>query len=113
MKKLLITSTVIAFAIFSNSSLLAKSVLEKSLNMQSDDLTSFRVDATAGDLVIEGVEGLMEIQVSAKIHGDNIEKILETYELMSQKYFTHATPTLFNVNAVELSIPSVLRAFNK
>jgi hypothetical protein len=84
MKKLLITSTVIAFAIFSNSSLLAKSVLEKSLNMQSDDLTSFRVDATAGDLVIEGVEGLMEIQVSAKIHGDNIEVSDYRLELSKQ-----------------------------
>jgi ribonucleotide reductase alpha subunit len=38
----------------------------------------------------------MWLRVSMGIHGDNIEKILETYELMSQKYFTHATPTLFN-----------------
>ena len=38
----------------------------------------------------------MWMRVSMGIHGDNIEKILETYELMSQKYFTHATPTLFN-----------------
>ena len=38
----------------------------------------------------------MWLRVAMGIHGDNIEKIRETYELMSQKYFTHATPTLFN-----------------
>jgi ribonucleoside-diphosphate reductase alpha subunit len=38
----------------------------------------------------------MWMRVSIGIHGDNIEKIKETYDLMSQKYFTHATPTLFN-----------------
>jgi ribonucleoside-diphosphate reductase alpha chain len=30
------------------------------------------------------------------IHKDNLDKIKITYDLMSQKYFTHATPTLFN-----------------
>ena len=40
----------------------------------------------------------MWMRVSIGIHGysNNIDKILETYNLMSQKYFTHATPTLFN-----------------
>jgi ribonucleoside-diphosphate reductase alpha chain len=38
----------------------------------------------------------MWLRVAIGIHGDNYEKIKETYELMSQKYFTHATPTLFN-----------------
>lgn len=73
MKKLIIVSTVIAFSALPCGSLLAKSVFEKSLDMQSADLASFRVDATAGDLVIEGVEGLQEIQVSARIHGENVE----------------------------------------
>lgn len=31
-----------------------------------------------------------------EIHGDNIEKAIETYNYMSEGYFTHATPTLFN-----------------
>ena len=30
------------------------------------------------------------------IHHENIDKALETYDLMSQGFFTHATPTLFN-----------------
>ena len=38
----------------------------------------------------------MWMRVSIGIHGDNLELVKETYELMSQKYFTHATPTLFN-----------------
>ena len=38
----------------------------------------------------------MWLRVAMGIHGEDMEKIKETYELMSQKYFTHATPTLFN-----------------
>ena len=38
----------------------------------------------------------MWLRVSIGIHGNNISAIRETYDLMSQKYFTHATPTLFN-----------------
>ena len=36
------------------------------------------------------------MRVAVGIHGENIEKVLETYNLMSQRYFTHASPTLFN-----------------
>ncbi len=38
----------------------------------------------------------MLMRVSVGIHHNNIPKALETYDLMSQGYFTHATPTLFN-----------------
>lgn len=38
----------------------------------------------------------MWLRVSIGIHGSNLDKIVETYNYMSQKYFTHATPTLFN-----------------
>ena len=38
----------------------------------------------------------MLMRVSVGIHPDNIDAAIETYELMSKKYFTHATPTLFN-----------------
>lgn len=38
----------------------------------------------------------MWLRVSIGIHGNNLEKIKETYHYMSNKYFTHATPTLFN-----------------
>jgi ribonucleotide reductase alpha subunit len=38
----------------------------------------------------------MWMRVSIGIHGNNMDAVKETYDLMSQKYFTHATPTLFN-----------------
>ena len=38
----------------------------------------------------------MLMRVSIGIHKDDIEAAIETYEMMSKKYFTHATPTLFN-----------------
>ncbi|MFK5974046.1 MAG: ribonucleoside-diphosphate reductase subunit alpha, partial [Flavobacteriaceae bacterium] len=38
----------------------------------------------------------MLMRVSIGIHLDDLASAIETYELMSKKYFTHATPTLFN-----------------
>lgn len=38
----------------------------------------------------------MLMRVAVGIHLDDLEAAMETYELMSKKYFTHATPTLFN-----------------
>ena len=36
------------------------------------------------------------MRVAVGIHGDDIPRVKETYEHMSLKHFTHATPTLFN-----------------
>jgi len=38
----------------------------------------------------------MLMRVSIGIHINDLDAAIETYELMSKKYFTHATPTLFN-----------------
>ena len=38
----------------------------------------------------------MLMRVSNGIHKRNIEDAIKTYDLLSSKYFTHATPTLFN-----------------
>ena len=38
----------------------------------------------------------MLMRVSVGIHLNDLTAVKETYELMSKKYFTHATPTLFN-----------------
>ncbi|TNE99356.1 MAG: ribonucleoside-diphosphate reductase subunit alpha [Deltaproteobacteria bacterium] len=40
--------------------------------------------------------GQMLLRVSVGMHMNDIDSALETYDLMSQKYFTHASPTLFN-----------------
>jgi len=51
----------------------------------------FRVN----DVIVERPQH-MWMRVAVGIHADNLEAVRETYDLMSQKYFTHATPTLFN-----------------
>lgn len=38
----------------------------------------------------------MIMRVALGIHGANIDSAIETYEYISNRYFTHATPTLFN-----------------
>jgi ribonucleoside-diphosphate reductase alpha subunit len=38
----------------------------------------------------------MWLRVAICLHKNDLEKVKTTYDLMSQKYFTHATPTLFN-----------------
>lgn len=53
-----------------------------------------------GKRIVERVQH-MWMRVSIGIHGDlknpnSLNLVKETYTLMSQKYFTHATPTLFN-----------------
>ena len=39
------------------------------------------------------------MRVAVGIHGDDIERAIETYDLMSQRYFTHASPTLYNAGS--------------
>lgn len=38
----------------------------------------------------------MIMRVALGIHGDDIERVIETYNMMSQRFFTHGSPTLFN-----------------
>ena len=45
--------------------------------------------------IIERIQH-MWLRVAIGIHGNNFHRVCETYDMMSQKYFTHATPTLFN-----------------
>jgi len=52
------------------------------------------------NVVVERIQH-MWLRVAVGIHGDinnpnSLNLVKETYNLMSQKYFTHATPTLFN-----------------
>lgn len=47
------------------------------------------------DKIVERPQHLW-MRVSLGIHGNDIDAAIDTYNLMSQKYFTHATPTLFN-----------------
>jgi ribonucleoside-diphosphate reductase subunit M1 len=38
----------------------------------------------------------MLMRVAVGIHGADVDRAIETYNLMSEKWFIHATPTLFN-----------------
>ncbi|KAI9801416.1 MAG: ribonucleotide-diphosphate reductase subunit rnr1 [Sarcosagium campestre] len=48
----------------------------------------------------------MIMRVAVGIHGDDVERVLETYNLMSSKYFTHASPTLFNAGTPQPQLSS-------
>ena len=48
----------------------------------------------------------MMMRVAIGIHQDDIDGAIETYHLMSQKYFIHATPTLFNAGTPKAQLSS-------
>jgi len=45
--------------------------------------------------VVERPQHLL-MRVAVGIHKDDIDAVIESYNLMSERWFTHATPTLFN-----------------
>ncbi|XP_063710285.1 ribonucleoside-diphosphate reductase large subunit-like [Symsagittifera roscoffensis] len=48
----------------------------------------------------------MLMRVAVGIHGENIPAAIETYNLMSEKWFTHASPTLFNAGTTRPQLSS-------
>lgn len=48
----------------------------------------------------------MLMRVAVGIHREDIEAAIETYDLMSQKWFVHATPTLFNAGTPKPQLSS-------
>ena len=58
-----------------------------------------------GTTVVERPQYLW-MRVAVSIHGSDMEKVKTTYDLMSQKYFTHATPTLFNAGTPNQQLSS-------
>lgn len=48
----------------------------------------------------------MLMRASIGIHGDDIDAAIETYNLMSEKWFIHATPTLFNAGTPKPQLSS-------
>ncbi|MDH5382137.1 MAG: ATP cone domain-containing protein, partial [Cyclobacteriaceae bacterium] len=48
----------------------------------------------------------MLMRVAVGIHFEDIESVIETYNLMSEKWFTHATPTLFNAGTPKPQLSS-------
>ena len=58
-------------------------------------------------VVVERIQDLL-MRVALGIHYDDIDRVLETYTMMSDKYFIHATPTLFHAGMTE---PQLLSCF--
>jgi ribonucleoside-diphosphate reductase subunit M1 len=48
----------------------------------------------------------MIMRVAVGIWGDNVERVMETYNYMSNKFFTHASPTLFNAGTPQCQLSS-------
>mgnify|MGYP001312812137 FL=1 len=48
----------------------------------------------------------MLMRVAIGIHMDDMDSVLETYNLLSEKWFTHATPTLFNAGTPKPQLSS-------
>ncbi|WP_324674350.1 ribonucleoside-diphosphate reductase subunit alpha [Hymenobacter sp. GOD-10R] len=48
----------------------------------------------------------MIMRVAVGIHKNDIESVIETYNLMSERWFTHATPTLFNAGSPKPQLSS-------
>lgn len=48
----------------------------------------------------------MLMRVAVGIHGENMEEVVKTYNLLSEKWFTHATPTLFNAGTPKPQLSS-------
>lgn len=58
-----------------------------------------------GKRVVERPQHMI-MRVSCGIHCGDIERCIETYNLMSQKWFTHASPTLFNSGTPQQQLSS-------
>jgi ribonucleotide reductase alpha subunit len=83
-----------------NAEFLEKFVENHSKNDFLFDYFGFKTLERAYLMKINGVTQerpqYMWMRVSIGIHGADLKKACETFILMSEKYFTHATPTLFN-----------------
>ena len=55
--------------------------------------------------VVERPQHLL-MRVAVGIHGEDLPAAIETYNLLSEKWFTHATPTLFNAGTPKPQLSS-------
>jgi len=81
--------------------------IQKKLDMERDYLFDFfglktlersyllRIHEGKKTIIIERPQHLI-MRIAIGIHGKDLDAAFETYDLISNRYFTHATPTLFN-----------------
>ena len=80
-----------------------KELWEKTIDYQRDFLIDYFGYKTLEKAYLMKMDGViweriqhMWMRVSIGIHGNDIDRVVESYNYLSQKYFTHGTPTLFN-----------------
>jgi ribonucleoside-diphosphate reductase alpha chain/ribonucleoside-diphosphate reductase subunit M1 len=88
----------------------------KWLTLEADSWIDHRRDYTFGYFGLRTLQKMylnknetpqyMFMRVAFGIHGDDYRRVRETYDLMSQLFFTHATPTLFNAGAKRAQMSS-------
>jgi ribonucleoside-diphosphate reductase alpha subunit len=81
----------------------------KAISLDCDTLIDHSKDYSFGYFGIKTLQKMylnpgetpqyMLMRVAVGIHGDDKARVKETYTLMSDKYFIHATPTLFNAGS--------------
>jgi len=96
-----------------NLVVLHSEVLEKCIDYSRDYLFDYFGFKTMERSYLFKINGVvverpqhMWMRVSLAIHGTDLEKVKETYYYMSNKYFTHATPTLFNAGTSKQQLSS-------
>jgi ribonucleoside-diphosphate reductase alpha chain len=93
-----------------NSDFLDKFISQYSKNDFLFDYFGFKTLERAYLMKINGIiqerPQYMWMRVSIGIHGEDLKKACETFTLMSEKYFTHATPTLFNAGTMRPQLSS-------
>jgi len=59
-----------------------------------------------GEIIERPQHLFMRVAIALHFRTNSFDKIAETYELLSQGYFTHATPTLFNAGTIREQLSS-------
>lgn len=92
-----------------------KEILNKTIQTERDyisDYFSFKTLEKSylikiNNKIAERIQYLF-MRVSCGLHFPNLEEVIKSYNLMSQRYFTHASPTLFNAGTC---YPQLLSCF--
>lgn len=84
-----------------------KDTLNKVINHEQDYTYGWFSFKTLERSYLHKVDGVvteriqyMLMRVSCGIHYPNLDEVIKSYKNMSDKYFTHATPTLFNAGTI-------------
>ena len=69
---------------------------------RDNDLTAIGLATLKKSYLLRDKEGLVErpqylyMRIAVALHGANLESVFETYDLLSRRLLSHATPTMFN-----------------